>query len=242
MKNSKISIDIDKPCSENFNSFVKTHQGGFCNNCSKEVIDFTKFTEEEISNYFKHNKFSKTCGKFSNYQLEKEYSIKENITEKVLFLQPFKLNVAGFYILSLLSLKSFSQEESSKQKVEIIEDFTIDKVSSSEFYKGTIVSSSDNLPLPGALITVRGTSVGTSTDFDGDFSISKEEVSPNSELVITYQGFNSVVIKASDLANNILLKEIGIELLECVMVGEVATHNVYTSTPSFFQKMVAWFK
>ena len=36
---------------------------------------------------------------------------------------------------------------------------------------GTVVSASDNVPLPGASIIIKGTTIGTQTDFDGNYSI-----------------------------------------------------------------------
>ena len=37
---------------------------------------------------------------------------------------------------------------------------------------GTVLSAADNMPLPGATVLVKGTTNGTSTDFDGKFSLS----------------------------------------------------------------------
>lgn len=52
---------------------------------------------------------------------------------------------------------------------------------------GTVIDGDLNQPLPGANVTLKGTSVGTSADFDGKFTLN---VSQNSgTLVITYIGF-----------------------------------------------------
>ncbi len=52
---------------------------------------------------------------------------------------------------------------------------------------GTVLAASDNMPLPGASVLVKGTANGTSTDFDGKFSLS---VSNNGNtLVISYIGY-----------------------------------------------------
>ena|SRR5690606_8107354 len=52
---------------------------------------------------------------------------------------------------------------------------------------GTVSSLSDGLPLPGATVAIKGTNSGTSTDFDGNFSL--EAVSEQSVLVISMIGF-----------------------------------------------------
>ena len=67
MRNS-MHLSIQNPCSENYNQFKKTVNGGYCNSCAKEVIDFTNKSSEEIKNYFTNNT-SKTCGRFKSEQL-----------------------------------------------------------------------------------------------------------------------------------------------------------------------------
>lgn len=44
--------------------------GRFCRECEKEVTDFTKFTNDELINYFKTNKIREGCGRFLTSQLE----------------------------------------------------------------------------------------------------------------------------------------------------------------------------
>ena len=56
-----IQIAVPKPCHENWNSFTKTSNGGFCSSCQKEVIDFTSWSDERLKLYFK-NLSHNTCG------------------------------------------------------------------------------------------------------------------------------------------------------------------------------------
>lgn len=51
---------------------------------------------------------------------------------------------------------------------------------------GTITSAEDQEPLPGANIMIKGTSTGTTSDFDGNYSI---EVNPGDVLEFSYVGF-----------------------------------------------------
>ncbi|HEY4785523.1 MAG TPA: SusC/RagA family TonB-linked outer membrane protein, partial [Bacteroidales bacterium] len=53
---------------------------------------------------------------------------------------------------------------------------------------GKVVSTSDNTPVPGASVRIKGTNIGTVTDVDGNFSV---EVTDNDVLVISYLGFLS---------------------------------------------------
>ena len=56
---------------------------------------------------------------------------------------------------------------------------------------GTVVDSEVGSGLPGASIVVQGTSVGVSSDFNGDFSISAES---GAVLVISYIGYESAEV------------------------------------------------
>ena len=55
--------------------------------------------------------------------------------------------------------------------------------------KGTVTDPDTGTPLPGANVMVAGTSNGTTTDFDGMFTLKIEEENLQGEVVITYVGF-----------------------------------------------------
>lgn len=83
---------------------------------------------------------------------------------------------------------------------------------------GTVTSASDNEPLIGASVMVQGTTVGTVTDLDGNFSISATE---GQTLVFSYLGFITQNVKVTHAANklNIVLLEDKHSLEEVVVVG-----------------------
>jgi len=60
---------------------------------------------------------------------------------------------------------------------------------------GTVVSSDDNIPIPGVNIFEKGTQNGTITDFDGKFTI--EVSSPDAILVFSYIGFDKQEVQVS---------------------------------------------
>lgn len=72
--------------------------------------------------------------------------------------------------------------------------------------KGVVVSGGDNLPLPGVNVVVKGTSIGTITDLDGQFSFA---VPAKSMLSITYIGYKPLEVAADgSKLMNITLQEI----------------------------------
>ena len=76
-------------------------------------------------------------------------------------------------LLSVLFLLSFTLASVYAQNIQV---------------KGTVVSGSDNEPLPGVNVVVKGTTNGGITDLDGNFTLS---VPADATLSITYIGFRS---------------------------------------------------
>lgn len=82
---------------------------------------------------------------------------------------------------------------------------------------GKVTNSLDNKPLLGVTVLLKGTNIGTSTDFDGSFNI---EVPSNGVLVFSYLGFETQEVLIKDQTNiNIVLQEDASVLNEVVLVG-----------------------
>ena len=79
------------------------------------------------------------------------------------------------------------------------------------------VSGTDGQPIPGANVVVQNTNNGTTTDFDGNFSIS---VSSGDVLTVSYLGFATQnIIISNQTSLNIVLEADASELDEVVVVG-----------------------
>ncbi|MEM0993753.1 MAG: TonB-dependent receptor [Bacteroidota bacterium] len=86
---------------------------------------------------------------------------------------------------------------------------------------GTITSEGGT-PLIGASVVIKGTSLGTVTDLDGNFSISIPD--PNSTLIFSYTGYQSKEVLVDGQANIVVALAEG-ELLEEVVVVGYATQK-----------------
>tara|TARA_R110002051_G_scaffold234092_1_gene295648 strand:+ start:19 stop:3012 length:2994 start_codon:yes stop_codon:yes gene_type:complete len=85
---------------------------------------------------------------------------------------------------------------------------------------GTV--SDANGPLPGASVLVKGTTNGTQTDFDGNYSLSN--IGANATLVFSYIGFSSQeVVVGGRSTINVTLTEDAQALEEIVVVGYGST-------------------
>ncbi|SNY99518.1 TonB-linked outer membrane protein, SusC/RagA family [Flagellimonas pacifica] len=94
---------------------------------------------------------------------------------------------------------------------------TISIASAQQIVNGSIVSKSDAQPLPGVSIVVKGTNNGTTTDFDGNFSINAPS---DGVLVFSYIGFLSQEVNINGESNlQISMEEDVAKLDEVVVVG-----------------------
>lgn len=81
-----------------------------------------------------------------------------------------------------------------------------------------MVTDNNNQPLPGASIIVKGTTTGTQTDFDGNFSLSN--VPENGTLVFSYLGFTTLeILVKGQTEYSVQLQEDAEALDEVVVVG-----------------------
>jgi TonB-linked SusC/RagA family outer membrane protein len=84
--------------------------------------------------------------------------------------------------------------------------------------KGTVITKKDGLPLPGTNILLKNEKTGTTTDFDGNYSISIR--SKDGILVFSYQGFKTIEIAIGDqTVINVVLEEDIESLNEIVIIG-----------------------
>lgn len=82
--------------------------------------------------------------------------------------------------------------------------------------EGTVLSEENGQPIPGVSVVIKGSSVGTSTNFDGLYNI---EVSKGDILVFSYLGMEEIEIIVSKASNNVLMKESFTGLDEIVVIG-----------------------
>ncbi|WP_299366553.1 SusC/RagA family TonB-linked outer membrane protein [Winogradskyella sp.] len=93
---------------------------------------------------------------------------------------------------------------------------------------GTVTTASDGLPLPGASVSVKGTTRGAQTDFDGKYTVG---VVIGDVLVVSYVGMDAVEITVGDANVYDVALEEGNTLDEVVVVGySKTTKESFTGT------------
>lgn len=80
---------------------------------------------------------------------------------------------------------------------------------------GIVLDENDN-PIPGATVIVEGSDNGTSTDFDGNFSI---DANSGENLIISYVGYATQILEVNDSQMSISLLPATTQLDEIVITG-----------------------
>ena len=333
MKKS-ITIRIPEPCHEDWAKMTATEKGKFCSVCTKEVIDLTSKTDEELVKILTKGK--NACGRIKKSQLNREVKLERKSGQSLApiaasMLLPLTLfsnnpksenntisrkpmvsmgigrfstldnsrlqvftqgivkdengnplknvkvisneteaqtwtNKKGEYEIYTLDKEwlTFSKENFETQKIQLNHQSEIRNIylmSNSQSppillgkiavapqkeevingysvnTKGTVTDDT-GLPLPGANIMIKGTSIGTQTDFDGEYEI---ETKPGDVLVFSYVGFETKEITVSNVSNNIDVSlEAGDFFLGEVVVGGISWESsedyVPYKDPNWYEK------
>lgn len=222
--NNQFSLNIKTPCIENFNKFTSTKNGGFCNSCQKEVIDFTKMDSQEIINYFQTKKTQNTCRKFHKNQLN-NYEDKLPKKKRINFLSGIGLTFLSLFSFSKVYAQDINNNTKTKDKNPPKFQDVINK--KNIVVKGTVTD--DMGPLFDVIVLLEGTNIGTVTDFDGNFEF-PEKLKGGDVLVFSMLGMNSkkVIITNQKSTLNITLK-VNLKMDSCMLMGEVVVKKIYKS-------------
>lgn len=201
-----IKITVDNPCHEDWTKMTPTEKGRHCQICTKEVIDFTTYTDEQL--YKTATSDSNICGRFLKEQLDRDIQISRKkgnswiqyaasllIPAAILSTQEIKAQgttptteqVDSTYTnlgISSLSRKQNKQDSLQKQATRII--------------KGVV--SDEEGPIPFAAIHMKGTDRGINTDPNGHYEL---EVTTGEILVFSSLGYidKEIIIKEQQTLN-----------------------------------------
>lgn len=67
-----VQITIPSPCSQNWEKMLPNTNGRFCNNCSTQVVDFTKMSDAQVLNYLNQHSKQYVCARTFASQLNRK--------------------------------------------------------------------------------------------------------------------------------------------------------------------------
>ncbi|WP_158638383.1 carboxypeptidase-like regulatory domain-containing protein [Panacibacter ginsenosidivorans] len=207
---------IPTPCHENWENMTPEGKGRFCDSCSKQVVDFSLMSDQQVLNYFK-NASGKTCGRFANDQLQRPMVEVAEQKKKVWW-------VAAVMPLLMLFGRVNAQKKIGKVKLgtpvkvipdnrpEIMEkvspeiipvydtiaepvkamgDTILSYTTNELIIKGTLTDMEKGDVLPYASIVVKNSKIGTASDMNGNFSLKMKNNGVLPVLILAYVGYET---------------------------------------------------
>jgi hypothetical protein len=100
--------------------------------------------------------------------------------------------------------------------------------------RGIVIFEEDNLPAPGVNVWLKGSTVGTTTDINGEFRF-PQKLKEGDVLFFSFIGYDTQEYKVPKDAEEII--EIKMSMEYFVTMGEVVVGEVYVSNPSVFVRL-----
>ncbi len=160
----QVYITIDTPCHEDWNAMTHTAQGAYCSSCNKQVIDFTRKTENEIYDIVTQSGHN-LCGRFTQFQLEQPVR-KTEIKNGLLNWRAIAASMAA--LASVADVKEVkAQSECSITSVRY--QLTTELVVADQRIKGLVIAAETKEPLEGAVVKLRQAGLYALTNAKGIF-------------------------------------------------------------------------
>jgi hypothetical protein len=172
-----------------------TDQGKFCDKCSKNVIDFSSLTDNELVKALA-NSTGQICGRLNKTQINRlvfQTNTKPSISQNYKF------------IASLILFGSTSTAIAKTDNINSLFIYKKDKFanidvdSSKTIISGQVIDSVTKEVLPGAVIIIQGTNIGTTADLDGKFKLNLSDFTSSDKITleITYIAYKKKVVSLS---------------------------------------------
>lgn len=235
----QINLTVKTPCIAEWTDFTTTQDGGFCESCSKNVIDFTAMTDEEVLSIIQ-NKPQHICGRFQSGQLKsyaKSYTTSSTSPKKWLNISLLSLFLAG------IAGHSFAQASNSVKEPQTIsfqkEKLTeINEAEGDHLVAGMVIDE-EGKALPGINVYLKNDiSKGTVTDNEGKFKF-PEKLREGDIVVFAFLGFEKQEYTvSSELQDNIQVQMLSFTQI----LGELSVDEVYALKPSAISRTWNKFK
>ena len=219
----KLNLTIPEPCHQDWKKMTPTELGKFCSSCEKEVFDFTTFSDEQLVKHLGIK--DHVCGRFTDRQLNRDLQLQRKQRHNYL-----SYTFSGLFSLFLLNSSTTKAQEKPKT-IQTDKKFTSiplqnTRANDSITVSGTVLDET-RCPLPGATVVIKGTTTGTSTNFDGKFNL---ECKKSDTLTISYVGYHSYEISA-DTKEMVVELKLDKTLSDVVVtsLGMVRKHNELSS-------------
>lgn len=195
-----MNLSMNKPCQEDWSAMLPSQQGKFCQQCQKEVVDFSSFSLSEIKLYFEQQT-GETCGNFGGQQLEHFNAHYQALPTP----STIRTWTMAAVLTAVVALPSYGQQDSLigvETAIQIpMRDPTISldsllkntPKSSLVGLSGKVWDTNMEEPLITATIVVVGTDISTMVDIEGHFYLQVPRSETPIQLQISFFAYKTVV-------------------------------------------------
>jgi len=228
MGQNKYKLTIENPCEQRWNSMTSNEAGKYCSHCSKSVIDFTNLRDSEITDYIDQTS-EKICGRLKKEQLNRILENKQRSDSS----RFYKILTS---ILLISTTEGLPENYLSKMQSEVVFFSEKEKITNKETKKnesqlnncinhsitGTIYDSKTNEPIPNAVVFIKNSKVGTTSNLEGKykFSIPDSLITEKIIFISSAIGYlkNEVIFNGRDLPTT---KDFYLTYDDGLLTGEV---------------------
>jgi hypothetical protein len=214
-------------------------QGRHCGVCSKNVIDFTKFSDKELLDFLSTPQ-QNICGRFNNKQLNREIS--KPLEPKQYSLPTtwlFGLSLLAGTIAAALPITTYATPTLIEQSLERKINKTPNG-DSTRVIKGFVKDSTTSENLVGVTVLIKNTKIGVATDFNGKFilKVPKEYLDKDIVLEVRYLGYKTQFVAATNYNYlSVALSETELEIAGEVILGAVYKPTRWQRIKGFFRRL-----
>ena len=238
----KLNLTIPSACNQSWNTMSVSTDGRYCDSCQKEVIDFRRFSQMEIQEWFRQHHNEKTCGRFHLGQLSAPESVKHAkwtsiiIKTKVFFISLLAFSADLKATPATHQKKSLMESVPVKVHKEFRSQVTERRMTgdSTRIIQGIVVDEAQ--PMIGVAIKVKGTNIHVFTDQNGQFKIDLSDLADDNKpiLMVSYIGYDHLE-QAVNLNSD---KPIRINMSQAAsLLGEICVKR-----PNLFKRFINLFK
>jgi hypothetical protein len=215
-----VQLSVNNPCQENWENMSPSEKGRFCGSCQKQVVDFTSMTDTQIATFFKRPSTGSVCGRFMQDQLERDFEIPR---KRIPWIKYFFTVALPAFLVS----RSAAQEPKTTIKGDTTAVVSCDRSpvlmgkiafprpqeSGSLGIRGRVLDYAGT-PIAGASVVIKGTTIGTAADTEGNFQFTNVNAKGDIVLIATAIGYN---LQEEKVNSSNSTADIRLELQQAVM-------------------------
>ncbi len=208
-----IVITIPEPCHENWAEMTKTEKGKFCGLCTKEVLDLSEKTDEELVKMLSGK--TNVCGRFTKSQLNREVKMERKSGIN------FGPIAASFLLpLSILANNPSGDKQASNKAFTSLGIGSANKIGfeRAQIITTGIINDVNGNPLRNVEISSNETEAREWTNYKGEYSI----VTLDHEILTFHlEGFEFQTRKLSTKSTSINVKMVSSVIEEFIIMGKM---------------------